>query len=79
MNTRASAGQLMKASSEHWSTHWDAGHNWALILVAGESSRLQALTTTASGLATPKQDCSLAGAGSLLHLFIQHQCVRLCG
>jgi mannose-1-phosphate guanylyltransferase len=57
----------MKTISEHRSTHWDAGHNWALILAAGEGSRLQALTTTASGLAVPKQYCSVAGDGSLLH------------
>lgn len=57
----------MKAMSERWSTHWDAGHNWALILAAGEGSRLQALTTTASGLAIPKQYCSVAGDSSLLH------------
>lgn len=50
-----------------WETHWDAGHNWALVLAAGEGSRLQALTTTASGVAIPKQFCSLGGEPSLLH------------
>jgi mannose-1-phosphate guanylyltransferase len=50
-----------------WETHWDAGHNWALVLAAGEGSRLQALTMTASGVAIPKQFCSLGGEPSLLH------------
>jgi mannose-1-phosphate guanylyltransferase len=50
-----------------WDTHWDAGHNWALVLAAGEGSRLQALTMTASGIAVPKQFCSLGGGDSLLH------------
>jgi mannose-1-phosphate guanylyltransferase len=54
-----------------WATHWDAGHNWALVLAAGEGSRLQALTTTASGVAIPKQYCSLAGGSSLLHNALQ--------
>src|SRR5262245_43753513 len=61
----------MKAGTEHWSTRWDNGHNWALVLAAGEGSRLQALTTTASGLAIPKQYCSLAGDSSLLHKALQ--------
>jgi mannose-1-phosphate guanylyltransferase len=52
---------------ERWETHWDAGHNWALVLAAGDGSRLQALTMTASGVAIPKQFCSLGGETSLLH------------
>lgn len=52
---------------DRWETHWDAGHNWALVLAAGEGSRLQALTTTASGVAIPKQFCSLGAEPSLLH------------
>jgi mannose-1-phosphate guanylyltransferase len=52
---------------DRWSTHWDAGHNWALVLAAGEGSRLQSLTTTASGIAVPKQFCSFGGGASLLH------------
>jgi mannose-1-phosphate guanylyltransferase len=39
---------------------------WALILAAGEGSRLRSLTTTANGLAVPKQFCSLSGGPSLL-------------
>jgi mannose-1-phosphate guanylyltransferase len=50
-----------------WETHWDAGHNWALVLAAGDGTRLQALTTTASGVAIPKQFCSLGAEPSLLH------------
>jgi mannose-1-phosphate guanylyltransferase len=57
----------MQRSHERWDTHWDAGHNWALVLAAGEGSRLQALTMTASGLAIPKQFCALGGEPSLLH------------
>lgn len=45
----------------------DAAHDWALVLAAGEGSRLQRLTTTASGVAVPKQFCSLSGGTSLLH------------
>ncbi len=42
-------------------------HDWALVLAAGEGSRLHQLTTMASGLAVPKQYCSLSGGASLLH------------
>lgn len=56
----------MPASQRRWDTHWDAGHNWALVLAGGEGSRLQALTTTASGVAVPKQFCSMGGDDSLL-------------
>jgi len=48
-------------------THWDTGHDWALVLAAGEGSRLRALTMTAAGVAIPKQFCSLGGEPSLLH------------
>ncbi len=40
---------------------------WALVLAAGEGTRLQSLTTTASGVAVPKQFCSFGGGASLLH------------
>jgi mannose-1-phosphate guanylyltransferase len=39
---------------------------WALVLAAGEGSRLKSLTTDASGVAIPKQFCSLDGGESLL-------------
>lgn len=42
------------------------GHTWALVLAAGEGSRLRSLTTTPSGLTVPKQFCSLTGRSSLL-------------
>jgi mannose-1-phosphate guanylyltransferase len=45
----------------------NAGHDWALVLAGGEGSRLQSLTTTASGVAVPKQFCSFGGEVSLLH------------
>jgi len=44
-----------------------SGHAWALVLAAGEGSRLQSLTTMESGLAVPKQFCSFGGGASLLH------------
>lgn len=44
----------------------DVGQTWALVLAAGEGSRLRCLTTTVSGIAVPKQFCSLRGGRSLL-------------
>jgi mannose-1-phosphate guanylyltransferase len=41
-------------------------HTWALVLAAGEGSRLRSLTTDADGTAIPKQFCSLNGGTSLL-------------
>jgi mannose-1-phosphate guanylyltransferase len=40
---------------------------WALVLAAGEGSRLSRLTTDATGTPVPKQFCSLNGGPSLLH------------
>jgi mannose-1-phosphate guanylyltransferase len=57
----------MQRTHDRWDTRWDDGHDWALVLAGGEGRRLQALTTTASGVAVPKQFCSLGGGGSLLH------------
>jgi mannose-1-phosphate guanylyltransferase len=43
------------------------GNNaWAIVLAGGEGSRLQGLTTDASGVTVPKQFCSLTGGQSLL-------------
>jgi mannose-1-phosphate guanylyltransferase len=39
---------------------------WAIVLAGGEGSRLQGLTTDASGVTVPKQFCSLTGGQSLL-------------
>lgn len=44
---------------ERRDTHWDAGHNWALVLAGGEGTRLQSLTRLSSGICVPKQFCSL--------------------
>jgi mannose-1-phosphate guanylyltransferase len=41
-------------------------HTWALVLAAGEGSRLRTLTTAASGTSIPKQFCSLFEGPSLL-------------
>lgn len=40
---------------------------WALVLAAGEGSRLKSLTTAPSGTAVPKQFCSLFDGPPLLH------------
>lgn len=44
----------------------NAAHTWALILAAGEGSRLRSLTTKPCGTAVPKQFCSLHGGRTLL-------------
>jgi mannose-1-phosphate guanylyltransferase len=41
-------------------------HRWALILAAGDGSRLRALTTQPCGTPVPKQYCSLSGGSSLV-------------
>ncbi|HWL74052.1 MAG TPA: sugar phosphate nucleotidyltransferase, partial [Burkholderiaceae bacterium] len=41
-------------------------NSWAIVLAAGEGSRLRDLTTSPDGTAIPKQFCSLFGARSLL-------------
>src|ERR1700692_649609 len=43
-----------------------SGNTWAIVLAAGEGSRLHSLTTTEAGIAIPKQYCSLRGGRSLL-------------
>jgi mannose-1-phosphate guanylyltransferase len=40
---------------------------WALVLAAGQGTRLRSLTTTEAGTEVPKQFCSLRGGSSLLH------------
>lgn len=44
----------------------DSNNVWALVLAAGDGRRLRGLTTTAHGLAIPKQFCSLERGPSLL-------------
>lgn len=46
-------------------------NTWALVLAAGEGSRLRSLTTTATGQAVPKQFCSLQGGPSLMQEALQ--------
>jgi len=41
-------------------------HEWAIVLAAGEGSRLRSLTKQAGGSGVPKQFCSLDGGPSLL-------------
>lgn len=85
MSTRA----LGLCSALLLSTLWrfavyEAKHTWALVLAAGDGSRLHSLTTTTAGVAVPKQFCSLRGGPSLLHEALwraravatpQHTCV----
>jgi mannose-1-phosphate guanylyltransferase len=47
------------------------GATWAVVLAGGEGSRLRSLTTTPSGVAVPKQFCSLCGGASLLDEALQ--------
>jgi mannose-1-phosphate guanylyltransferase len=47
------------------------GNTWAIVLAAGEGSRLHSLTTTEAGIAIPKQYCSLRGGRSLLREALQ--------
>jgi len=47
-------------------------HNtWAVVLAAGDGTRLSTLTTDSDGNPVPKQFCSLNGGGSLLHEALQ--------
>jgi len=43
-----------------------SGATWVIVLAAGDGRRLQSLTRNASGMAVPKQFCSLRGGYSLL-------------
>jgi mannose-1-phosphate guanylyltransferase len=42
------------------------GSTWAIVLAGGDGRRLRPLTTSLSGIAVPKQYCSLWGGSSLL-------------
>ncbi len=44
-----------------------AGDAWAIVLAAGEGTRLRSLTTDAAGDSVPKQFCALRSGPSLLH------------
>ena len=45
---------------------------WAVVLAAGDGTRLAALTTDASGNSVPKQFCSLNGGRTLIEETLQH-------
>ena len=49
----------------------DAHGPWAVVLAAGDGTRLAALTRDAGGDAVPKQFCSLNGGRTLLHETLQ--------
>src|SRR5688500_3048139 len=57
----------MQSSQQRSPVVQSPGDSWALVLAGGEGSRLQSLTTLASGLAVPKQFCSFGGGASLLN------------
>ena len=48
-----------------------SGRTWAIVLAAGEGSRLAALTRDAEGVPVPKQYCSLIGEATLLEDTLQ--------
>ncbi len=50
----------------HAHGHEPIAATWALVLAAGDGTRLRTLTTDAGGTAIPKQFCSLRGGPSLL-------------
>ena len=47
------------------------GRTWAVVLAAGEGSRLREWTMTCSGVSVPKQFCSLRGGVSLMEHALQ--------
>lgn len=48
-----------------------ANRTWAVVLAAGEGTRLASLTRDASGNSVPKQFCSLRGGSALVHDALQ--------
>jgi mannose-1-phosphate guanylyltransferase len=57
---------LRRSESERTNMIQAVRKRWAVVLAAGEGARLRELTTDATGVATPKQFCSLDGQHSLL-------------
>ncbi len=47
------------------------GNDWAIVLAAGEGTRLRSLATDGQGQVTPKQYCSLRGGATLLEWSLQ--------
>src|SRR5262249_46375911 len=56
---------------ETMSRRLDAKHGWAIVLAAGDGTRLRRLTTGRDGVTTPKQYCSLRGGKTLLDQAIE--------
>jgi len=54
-----------------------SGHTWALVLAAGEGSRLRSLTADRLGFPVPKQYCSLRGGPTLLQETLR-RAAKLC-
>src|SRR5213076_2182815 len=48
-----------------------ASRTWAVVLAAGEGTRLASLTRDAAGNSVPKQFCSLNGGSALVHDALQ--------
>ena len=57
----------MSNAPELGRTHWDEGHNWALVLAGGDGGVCRRLRRQRPGIAVPKQFCSIGGGFSLLH------------
>jgi mannose-1-phosphate guanylyltransferase len=69
MNTQTQNSGYVRARNK--GSQDRGAHNWALVLAAGDGSRLHSLTTTSSGVAIPKQFCSLHGGPTLLQETLQ--------
>src|SRR5262245_3901959 len=52
--------ELARTHKEFTGMNYDT-HDWAIVLAAGEGTRLRSLTTMADGVPVPKQFCSLDG------------------
>jgi mannose-1-phosphate guanylyltransferase len=68
---RVTAGRRPSQESRPRRPQAAGGGTWGIVLAGGDGSRLRALTTTASGIAVPKQFCSLRGGASLLDEALQ--------
>jgi mannose-1-phosphate guanylyltransferase len=68
MHEQTTTTERRASTESRWARHAQtaAGGTWAVVLAGGDGTRLLSLTTTAAGVAIPKQFCSLRGGASLL-------------